>query len=177
MENNFRKIGKIKGSHGIKGEVFILVFSKDTSWVQNNMTLRLSKNDTDFKNKKILKFKPHKEGVIATLESVVTRNESDLLIGHDIWIEGDIFQSKTGDSIYLVEIENFEVIDETLKNIGFIKGFSTNGLQDLLVIENKKDIYEIPFVKEFIVEIDYQNKIVKTKLPEGLLDINKPDEN
>lgn len=177
MKNDFRKIGKIKSSHGIKGEVFILIFSKDTSWVKNNINLKLSKNDSDFKDMKILKFKPHKEGVIATLDSIVTRNESDLLIGHDIWIEGENFESKNGESIYLIEIENFEVIDEVLKNIGVIKGFSTNGLQDLLVIENKKETFEVPFVKEFIVDIDYKQKIVKTKLPEGLLDINKPDEN
>lgn len=186
MKNELRKIGKIKSSHGIKGEVFILIFSKDTSWVKHNLVLHLSKNNSDFKEYTILKFKIHKEGVIATLNDLKTRNESDLLIGTDIYIDISIFKSNSGESLYLIEIEGFTVFDQQLKNIGYIAGFSTNGLQDLLIIKDKKTDglsssvqaeYEIPFVKEFIVNIDYLNKILTTNLPEGLLDINKSDEN
>ena len=109
-----------------------------------------------------------------------------MLIGTDIYIDISIFKSNSGESLYLIEIEGFTVFDQQLKNIGYIAGFSTNGLQDLLIIKDKKTDglsssvqaeYEIPFVKEFIVNIDYLNKILTTNLPEGLLDINKSDEN
>ena len=79
--DNLRKVGKIKGSHGIKGEVFLLIFSKDTSWVSTKIKIHLTRNEKDFKTYTLNRVKPHKEGVIAVLDGLTTRNESDLLIG------------------------------------------------------------------------------------------------
>ncbi len=167
-----RKIGKIKSSHGIKGEVFLLIFSKDTDWISTKIQIHLTQNDKEFKLYKIIRCKPHKEGVIASLEGITTRNESDLLIGHEIWVEKSIFVSSDKQSLYLVEIEGFEMIDEDAGSIGFITGFSSNTAQDLLLVKNGDIEYEIPFVKDFILQINHSDKIVKTKLPEGLLEIN-----
>ncbi len=174
--DKLRKVGKIKASHGIKGEVFILIFSKDTSWVTTKIQIHLTKNDKDFKTFNLSRVKPHKEGVIAVLEGITTRNDSDLLIGQEIWVEQSVFVSKNQQSLYLVEIEGFEIIDEEAGSIGFIKGFSSNGAQDLLLVEDDDAEYEIPFVKEFIVKIDHDEKTVETRLPEGLLDINSISE-
>lgn len=176
-QNNLRKVGKIKGSHGIKGEVFLLIFSKDTSWVTAKIKIHLTKNEKDFKIFELIRIKPHKEGVIAALEGVATRNESDLLTGQEIWVDKKIFTSKNQQSLYLIEIEGFEIKDKVLGSIGFIQGFSSNTAQDLLLVENDGHNYEIPFVKEFIVSINHEQKFVETHLPEGLLEINLNSEN
>ena len=34
-EAKLRKIGKITGVHGLKGEIYIYVFSKDVSWIDS----------------------------------------------------------------------------------------------------------------------------------------------
>ncbi|MBC7458598.1 MAG: 16S rRNA processing protein RimM [Bdellovibrionaceae bacterium] len=171
-QENLRKVGKIKGSHGIKGEVFLLIFSKDTSWVSTKTQIHLTKNEKDFKPYSLNRTKPHKEGVIAVLDGVTTRNDSDLLIGQAIWVDKDVFISQNKQSLYLIEIEGFKIIDAVAGSIGFIKGFSSNTAQDLLLVEDDGDEYEIPFVKEFILNINHEEKIVETNLPEGLLDIN-----
>ncbi len=171
-QDSLRKVGKIKGSHGIKGEVFLLIFSKDTSWVSAKIQIHLSSNEKDFKIYTLSRVKPHKEGVIAVIDGLTTRNESDLLIGQEVWVSKDVFVSKNQQSLYLIEIEGFEIIDRTAGSIGFIKGFSSNTAQDLLLVEDDDIEYEIPFVKEFIVNINHQEKTVETNLPEGLLDIN-----
>jgi 16S rRNA processing protein RimM len=175
-QDNLRKVGKIKGSHGIKGEVFILIFSKDTSWVTTKIQIHLTKNEKDFKTFSLARVKPHKEGVIAVLDGITTRNESDLLIGQEIWVDKSVFVSKDQQSLYLVEIEGFEIIDQNAGSIGFIKGFSSNTAQDLLLVEDDDVEYEIPFVKEFIVSINHEEQTVETNLPEGLLDINSINE-
>ena len=175
-EQNLRKVGKIKASHGIKGEVFLLIFSKDTSWVSTKIQIHLTRNEKDFKAYALSRVKPHKEGIIAVLDGITTRNESDLLIGQEIWVDPAVFVSKNQQSLYLVEIEGFEIIDTKAGSIGFIKGFSSNTAQDLLLVEDDDTEYEIPFVKEFIVNINHEDRIVETNLPEGLLDINSVNE-
>ncbi|MEQ1723852.1 MAG: hypothetical protein ABL930_11800, partial [Pseudobdellovibrio sp.] len=56
--------------------------------------------------------------------------------------------------------------------IGTIRGFSSNGPQDLLLVSSGSKEFEIPFVKQFVLHVDFKNKVIKTHLPEGLLEIN-----
>lgn len=175
---DLRKVGKLKSSHGIRGDIFFLVFSKDISWLKLNSKIYLSTSDseTSFKSVVVKKIKPHKDGAIISLEGVHSRNDSDLLLSQEVWVPAEIFISKNAENLYLVEIENFEVYDEALGHIGKIDGFSSNGIQDLLLVHKNHEEYEIPFVKEFILDINFSEKIIKMKLPEGLLDINKGDQ-
>ena len=169
---NLRKVGKIKGSHGIRGEVFLLIFSKDSSWISTQIQIYLTNNEIDFKAYTLNRVKPHKEGVIAVLDGIASRNESDLLIGHEIWVDSSVFVSKNQQSLYLVEIEGFEIRDAKAGRVGFIQGFSSNTAQDLLLVKGKNAEFEIPFVKEFIIQINHDEKIIHTNLPDGLLEIN-----
>lgn len=178
MKNiELRKIGKVKSSHGIRGEVYALVFSHDVSWLDKDVVLHIGKSEQSAIQYKLKKFREHKDGFIAILDGVVDRNQSDLLAQQEIWVDASYFQSEEGESIYLVEIENFEVLDQVLGSIGRIVGFSTNTMQDLLVVKNTEGKeYEIPFVEEFVEEINYDTQKIMMNLPEGLLQINDKDQ-
>jgi ribosomal 30S subunit maturation factor RimM len=56
------------------------------------------------------------------------------------------------------------------QEIGVVTGFETNMSQDILVVNEK---ILIPLIKEFLVKIDDENKIVFMKLPPGLLEVNQ----
>ena len=154
-------------AHGIKGDIYCLVFSGDTSWLSKVKSLRLGQKIFFVKRVKVFK-----KGFIATLESINDRNSAEELKGDEVWVDSSIFVSKDGDALFLNEILNFSVEDRTLGKIGKISQFSSNGSQDLLVINDKKKSFEIPFVKEFVMDIDYSAKIIHMNLPEGLLEIN-----
>ena len=166
-------IGQVFDAHGIRGDLVITVFSKDISWVHEATTLTLKK-DGNLKLVNILKTRPHKKGFVCQLEAFDNRNLAEASIGSEVWVDEDLFTSVEGESLYLKEILGFEVSDQIQGSIGRIEAFSTNGLQDLLVIkhpETHKQV-EIPFVKEFVVHVDQKNKTMMMKLPEGLLSIN-----
>lgn len=163
-------IGKVLDAHGIRGDIYCIVFSGDTTWISNAKALIL--NDETFK---IHKIKPFKKGFIATLEGFKDRNRAEEFKGAEVRVDASLFKSEEGDDIFLNEIENFKIKDKQLGDIGHITGFSTNGIQDLLVVSHSGGTYEIPFVEDFVNEIDYENEIIYTDLPEGLLEINKPE--
>ena len=106
------------------------------------------------------------------LEGLSNRNQSEALIGKEVFIDNDFFDSEDGESIFLSEIENFLVVDESVGNLGRIIGFSSNTIQDLLIIKYNEREIEVPFVNEFVKEIDYHKEIIYMNLPEGLLEIN-----
>ncbi len=174
MKTQNRQIGKIKQAHGLRGEVYILVFSKDISWMQKLKNVFLLKND-QILNLNVLKAKPFKEGLILALDTITDRNQSEAIEGSEVWIDLNLFKSKPDEPPYLLEIENFSVNDKTLGPIGKITGFLFNGLQDLLIVtanENSEIQYEIPFVDQFVLKIDSENKLLFMDLPEGLIEIN-----
>ncbi|MEK6628781.1 MAG: ribosome maturation factor RimM [Bdellovibrionota bacterium] len=173
-ERELSHIGKVIDAHGIKGDIYCLVFSGDSSWISKVKKIKL--DTLDFEVKKIKSFK---KGFIATLNGIDDRNKAEKLKGAGLWVDSSLFVSKNGESLYLSELLNFNVEDKISGKIGKVTSFSTNSMQDLLVIsdsdkDNTKTI-EIPFVKEFVIKIDYEKKIIYMNLPEGLLDINEPE--
>ncbi len=159
-------------AHGIKGDLYVLVFSGDVSWLPKMKKLSLDGESFD-----VVRAKPFKKGFIATLKGFDNRNRAEEVKGAEVHVPAEFFVSKHGEQVFLSELLGFEVEDKNLGKLGSIKGFSSNGSQDLLVIENNKKEVEIPFVKDFVVKMDFKTKTILTDLPEGLLEINEPDEN
>ena len=162
-------VGKVLDAHGIRGDIYCIVFSGDASWVDQLETLKLGTEVF-----KINRIKEFKKGFIASLEGFSDRNRAESYKGREVWVDEKLFVSEDGEALFLKEILGFEVHDKHLGAIGKITGFSSNGMQDLLVISEK---IEVPFVKEFVLNMDFDKKIISTVLPEGLLEINEPDEN
>jgi 16S rRNA processing protein RimM len=174
----FQKVGKIKEAHGLKGEVYVLIFSKDTSWWQELELAQLSSPSEDSLKPpqvfKIERLKPHKDGLIVKLEGINDRNQSEALKSWIFSIPEGSLVAKVGETIYLKEILDFEVY---LKDqfVGFVREFSSNGEQDLLVIQNDDQSFEVPFVSDFILNIDFNLKKLFMDFPEGLMNLSEID--
>ncbi len=170
----YRQIGKVKDAHGLKGDLYVIFFSKDYSWIGDIEVLFLGEA---FKPYEIIKMSEHKDGLKVQVEGLSNRNESEALIGQNVYLEESFFASNDGDSLFLVEIENFDVFDQnTGLLIGTVVGFSNNGAHDNLSVKSKtQKIFDIPFVKDFVKEIDYTTKKINMILPEGLLAINEDE--
>jgi 16S rRNA processing protein RimM len=167
-----RLVGKIKQAHGLRGEVYILIFSKDISWIKKLKEVSLNQSGKT-KTFKVLKAKPFKDGFIASLDSIIDRNQSEALEGSEVWLESKLFKSEPSETPYLIEVQNFSVIDRTLGELGQVTDFSFNGSQDLLIVTSDNgSVFEIPFVDQFVLKIDSDQKVLSVDLPEGLVEIN-----
>lgn len=169
--NGKKHIGKVMDAHGIRGDIYCLIFSGDAEWLTEVRTLTLKHKNKE-EEFEIVKAKNFKRGFIAKLKGFDDRNRAESYKGAELWIPAEIFVSKHGEAIYLSELLNFTIEDHILGAIGNVRAFSSNGLQDLLIVRNAQKEFEIPFVKEFILQVDFENQKIKTHLPEGLVDIN-----
>lgn len=161
-------VGKVLDAHGIKGDIYCFVFSGDASWVAKLKEIYLNENRFV-----INRAKPFKKGFIANLASVTDRNRAEELKGAEVRVASQVFKSQPGEAFYLVELLNYKVKDKLLGVVGSIESFSSNGIQDLLVVNNNGKTCEIPFVKEFVTRIDHDSRVIEMNLPEGLVDINE----
>jgi 16S rRNA processing protein RimM len=169
MSENWKQVGKIKEPHGLKGELYVLIFSGDTSWVKELKVFKL--NDQVYSVERV---KPFRDGLLLKPKEIVDRNQSEAVHGFDFLIPGELLVSKKGDTIFLSEILGFEVFNQD-SLVGPIIKFSSNGPQDLLVVAFQGRQVDIPFVHAFIRDIDFPLRRVMMELPEGLLELGSED--
>ena len=165
-------IGWIKSAHGIRGELFLRTHAGRADWSEDTNEIAILPNGKSAVEKfEILEMNPHKDGWILKLKGVRDRNHAEALAKSAVYIDETLLEEdREGEQIYLKQIQEFEVIDPKGVKLGVIRSFSTNGLQDLLVIETV-DGREglIPLVDAFLVHIDFDKKQVTMDLPPGLL--------
>ena len=165
-------VGKVREAHGLKGDLYVLIFSGDISWAKKMKSFGLKAKDSDdIKTFDVERTKPFKKGIIVKAKEIADRTAAEGVEHMEFFVEDDLFVSKPGEGIYLNEIKNFKLKDPEQKVLGEIVGFSSNGVQDLLVVEANGKNVEVPFVDAFIKKIDFKHQAVVMDLPEGLFDI------
>lgn len=165
-------VGKVREAHGLKGDLYVVVFSGDISWAKRMKSFGLKAKDEDHIGTfTVERTKPFKKGLIVKAAEVADRTEAENLEHLEFFIEDELLISKPGENIYLNEILNFKLKNPEQTVLGDIVGFSSNGVQDLLVIQAGEKKVEVPFVEEFIKKIDFKHQAVVMDLPEGLFDL------
>lgn len=169
-----KSIGKVREAHGLKGDLYVLIFSGDVSWVKKVKTFALKNKGGEVDTYEIERIKPFKKGVIVKGKGITDRTLAEGLEHSEFMIDAELLVSKPGETIFLNEILNFKLKDVEQVVLGDIVGFSSNGVQDLLVVQTKADKkVEVPFVDQFIKKIDFKHQAVVMDLPEGLFDLEK----
>ena len=96
-----------------------------------------------------------------------TVKRAELIMGSEIFVEED---DDTEDDEYFTfeDLIGFSV--RIGRNRGEIVDFYDNDLNPLFEIELKGKRHLVPAVEEFIAAIDFEARIIKFVLPEGLID-------
>ena len=173
--SSYVHIGKIQSAQGIKGEIFVMIFSGEAAWAdQWDILYWGGKDSTEPEgNTKIVKARTHEKqkkwGFVLKVEDVPDRNEAELWVGRQVYIPEEFLTSEEGEEIYLREVLGFRVKDIDRGDVGEVVGFAGSDFQDLLIIKNDVGEYEIPFVHPIHLETDKDKKELIVDIPEGLV--------
>lgn len=175
-------VGKIKDAHGLRGDLYVVIFAGDPAdfleleegaWgslpPRERPELAAAK-----KSSRIEKIKPFKDGVIVKFADCADRTAAEALRGQGFYapvVEGgdEVFEDE--ESMDLEQLRGCKLLDAEDVELGEIVDFSSNGIQDLLVVRFSRGLAEIPFVEDFLIEIDLEKRVVRMDLPEGLFDL------
>ena len=95
-----------------------------------------------------------------------TVKRAELIMGNEIFVEGP---ESDDDEFTFEDLIGFTVKISRCK--GTITDFYDNEINPLFKIELSGKQYLIPAVEEFIAAIDFDERIIKFVLPDGLLDL------
>lgn len=158
----FIKVGKIVNTHGIKGELRIIsdFDFKDRVFIKD-MKIYIGKKKDEFT---INSYRFHKIYDMITLTGYNNINDVEYLKGDFVYINEDDLKLNDGE-IIKDKLIGFKVVIDN-KNIGNITEILKTKANDVIRVE--KNIL-IPYVKEFIENIDKDNKTIYIKNVRGLL--------
>lgn len=156
-------IGQLVNTHGIKGEVRIISdfkYKKNVFKKGNNLYIGKQKEKLEINS-----YRFHKIYDMVTFKEI--NNIDDVLKykGDKVYINREEI---TFDGILDEDIIGMEVYDES-KLIGKVTDILKNKVHSILVIEKNGNKNMIPYVDEFIKNIDLENKKIEINVIEGLI--------
>lgn len=165
-----KQVGKIVNTQGIKGEVRVLSNSdfKDIRFAVGNKLEVKMRHETIMVE--IERHFVHKNFDVLKLKGY--DNINDVLKFKNGMILGEsLNQEALADGEYFVEqIVGLDVIDQDGNNIGEITSINTQSYQKLLTVKTGGKDALIPYVPEFVTNVDLEANQMHVKLIPGLID-------
>ena len=150
-------VGRIINTHGIKGELKII----------NESDFDRFKVGNKYEEVKISSVRYHQNFVLITINGLNNINDVLKYVGLDIYT--DKHEELEDGHYYFDDLIGCSVYDEDNNKIGIVKDIMENPTQELLEIDTGKKITLVPFVDEFIKDVDIKNKNIIIHVIEGLL--------
>ncbi len=170
MDNNFVKIGKIIDTRALKGEVKVYPYTNAVDSFDNieDVYLLIGEKKVQLT---IEKSSPYKNIMLLKFKGIDHINDVLQYKGEFIYLKKSDMDRLLNEGEYFVEdLKGLTVLDEKNENQGVIIDVRTGSIQDVLVIEKDNKEWFLPYVDEFVLDIDIDNSIIRVKLIEGLIE-------
>ena len=157
-------LGEFIKLFSFKGE--IILYSDNTISIIENLDTIFIDIDGAFVPFQIKKSKSHKKNIFRVLlEGISSESEAKDLLKKSVYIN----KLENQDNINNI-VDNFNVYNNN-EYLGIVISTINKTGQTIIEVKMKEKIVLIPFVDEFIVEINYDLNKIDMILPDGLLDI------
>ncbi len=161
---NTIKLGKITAPQGIRGEVRVYPYT-DTPDRFSQIPAVLVKGE----KRRVQKARANKNLVILKLQGVDDRNAAEALRGQMLFLDRADLWEQPEDTYFVDDITGSSVVTEDGSPVGTLKAVHSRPAQDLYEIEKPDgSTFLLPAVKEFVLTVDPENKIITVRLIEGL---------
>ena len=160
------QIGKITSAVALRGEVKVYTYSDQDRYKEIKTVL------VEDERHEIEKVRYQNHMVILKLSDVNDRNAAEALQNKYLYITEDQLPELPEGEYYIRDLIGMEVKDEEGTVLGIMENVLQNTAQDVYEVkrENGKTLL-IPGVKEFIINVDLNERVITVRLPEGLLDL------
>ena len=157
-------LGEFIKLFSFKGE--IILYSDNKINLIENLDTILIDIDGAFVPFQVKKSKSHKKNIFRVLlEGISSESEAKDLLKKSVYIN----KLENQDNINNI-VDNFNVYNNN-EYLGIVISKINKTGQTIIEVKMKEKIVLIPFVDEFIVEINYDLNKIDMILPDGLLDI------
>lgn len=159
-------IGKIINTHGIRGELKVFPLSdvvEERFLPGEKVWLTYDKKNIEFEIESV---RVHKGTLLVVFKGYQNINDVEKYKGSTLWID---VEHEDDDDFYYFELVDCKVVEGNTE-IGVVSEILETQAHEILRVKREKDKdVLIPYVDEFIEDIDVENKVITVHLIEGML--------
>ena len=161
-------IGKIVGTHGLKGTSKIQPYAESLEIFKSGTALLVSSPDGSENRYEIDWIKPHSRGALLALKEITGCDQAKSLIGAELYIEKAELPKLEPGTYYWFDLIGVNVYTSDDRCIGRIDSIIETGANDVYIVKNAGKEILIPALESVVRSIDIESKIMRVELPEGL---------
>ena len=163
------KVGTISSTHGIKGEVKVYPTTEDLRKFSQLKHLTLYTGD-DYINLEIEGVKYFKNQAILKFKGIDNINDIEKYKGKELFVSRENAVKLEENEYYVADLIGSTVISDEADELGHLTEVIKTGANDVYVVttDDGKEIL-LPVIRECILDIDIEKKIIKVHLMDGLL--------
>ncbi|AJE04176.1 ribosome maturation factor RimM [Geobacter pickeringii] len=164
-------LGKIVGTHGIRGQLKVVPFSGEHETILSLKTVMLKGMDGRMDEFEVAAASPHRNVVLLTLKPYTDINEVLRLVGRELYARRDQFPALAEGEYYWCDLVGLAVRCEDGTDLGRVAEIISTGGNDVYVVRGAGREYLIPAVEEIVTAIDLAAGTLTVSPPEGLFDL------
>ncbi|MCM3699266.1 ribosome maturation factor RimM [Paenibacillus macerans] len=172
MSNSLLTVGKIVNTHGIRGELKVLLQTDfpDVRFAPKSRLLIVHPESGEQLAVTVQSSRPYKQTYIVKFSEFSDINEVEKLKGRDLKVTKAETVELPENEYYFHEIIGCRVISDEGEDLGVIEEILRPGANDVWVakLPSGKQLL-LPVIDDVVLDVNVQDKLVKVHLMEGLL--------
>ncbi len=162
-------IGKITGTHGIRGAVKIHLYSGDDSTLRAVSEFVLRRADRKEEVVTVVTIQGQGRKTFVNLKGYASIDAALPLVGGELLIPREQFPETDEGEYYWVDLIGLRVFTDDGNELGTLREIIETGSNDVYVVKGKGKEVLIPALDDVVGNIDLEAGTMTVTLPEGLL--------
>jgi 16S rRNA processing protein RimM len=164
-------LGKVVATHGIRGQLRVVLYSGDFSSVAGLESVMLKRQDGALDAFPVATVARHGKKVLLALRGFDSINQVLDFVGRELCVRRDQLPELPEGEYYWCDLLGLRVVTDRGEPLGTLTDIIATGSNDVYVVQSDEREYLIPALEEVVREVDLDDGIMKVSPPEGLFDL------
>lgn len=177
----YASVGRVRRPHGVRGELVVEALTDEPDAIlapgrrvfqgTHEGELWLDPRARLPRELTVTGLRPFKEGWLVTFDAVTDRNEAERWNGRHLMVPLDELSEPEEGEVFAHELIGMMMVDaDSQDELGEVVEFYELPQGLLLEFRHAGSTARLPFIDEFVEEVDREARRIVVRLPDGLLD-------
>ena len=163
-------VGIITRGHGLKGEVKLRLLATNTDSLTVGQKLAAKFPNGDVRSLIIQQVRTQGQSLLLTFDGIRSRAEAGTLQGVELSINREALPPLEEGEFYLGDLIGYAVVSDEYEQLGYVQEVWDLPANEVLRVVDKERETLIPLINDFVKDIDHDQRCVKIRIMDGLLD-------